>query len=282
MSGLLSALAPVRGTAWIADHLLQEARRQTCDPRAVQARLAAPQQNPGRGAIDGRPSNGRASACSPSSNNRTGLAAPPNRGSSAEGHVLRTARRPWRQPWRTGYLLGRTKKSETRLRGGLRTSWAGASALSPGQVLSQGLAGLQRRAPQLQELTDQVRGELLTAGRTPSPPRRAESPAYRGHPKSRTDALTGAGRRDDGGYEGATGTTGPDGDAYFDEEGWKEARRRPAPAPPGRRPRRLPAQGGTSPKGCEEDREDREEDSQEDRCRFEEDHGLGPARGERG
>ncbi|MFG2679562.1 GvpL/GvpF family gas vesicle protein [Streptomyces sp. NPDC048392] len=38
---LLLPLAPVRGTAWIADHLLHEARRQAHDPRAVQARLAA-------------------------------------------------------------------------------------------------------------------------------------------------------------------------------------------------------------------------------------------------
>ncbi|MEU9594270.1 gas vesicle protein GvpG [Streptomyces sp. NPDC048219] len=38
---LLLPLAPVRGTAWIADHLLQEARRQVHDPRAVHARLAA-------------------------------------------------------------------------------------------------------------------------------------------------------------------------------------------------------------------------------------------------
>jgi hypothetical protein len=38
---LLLPLAPVRGTVWIADHLLAEARRQTEDPRAVQARLTA-------------------------------------------------------------------------------------------------------------------------------------------------------------------------------------------------------------------------------------------------
>ncbi|WP_395570639.1 gas vesicle protein GvpG [Streptomyces sp. BK79] len=49
---LLLPLAPVRGTAWIADHLLQEARRQTHDPRAVQARLAALNRALDEGAID--------------------------------------------------------------------------------------------------------------------------------------------------------------------------------------------------------------------------------------
>jgi hypothetical protein len=38
---LLLPLAPMRGTLWVADHLFAEARRQTRDPRAVQARLAA-------------------------------------------------------------------------------------------------------------------------------------------------------------------------------------------------------------------------------------------------
>ncbi|GGQ84364.1 gas vesicle protein GvpG [Streptomyces flaveolus] len=49
---LLLPLAPVRGTAWIADHLLQEARRQVHDPRAVQARLAALNRALDAGAID--------------------------------------------------------------------------------------------------------------------------------------------------------------------------------------------------------------------------------------
>jgi hypothetical protein len=49
---LLLPLAPVRGTAWIADHLLQEARRQVRDPRAVQARLAALNRALDAGAID--------------------------------------------------------------------------------------------------------------------------------------------------------------------------------------------------------------------------------------
>ncbi|MFC7840777.1 gas vesicle protein GvpG [Streptomyces sp. NPDC001046] len=37
---LLLPLAPVRGTLWVADHLLQEAERLSTDPRAVHARLA--------------------------------------------------------------------------------------------------------------------------------------------------------------------------------------------------------------------------------------------------
>ncbi|MFB6774717.1 gas vesicle protein GvpG [Streptomyces sp. NPDC048232] len=49
---LLLPLAPVRGTAWIADHLLEEARRQVHDPRAVQARLAALNRALDEGAID--------------------------------------------------------------------------------------------------------------------------------------------------------------------------------------------------------------------------------------
>ncbi|MCL7368998.1 MULTISPECIES: gas vesicle protein GvpG [Streptomyces] len=49
---LLLPLAPVRGTAWIADHLLQEARRQAHDPRAVQARLAALNRALDEGTVD--------------------------------------------------------------------------------------------------------------------------------------------------------------------------------------------------------------------------------------
>ncbi|MCF4136010.1 gas vesicle protein GvpG [Streptomyces sp. Tue 6430] len=49
---LLLPLAPVRGTLWVADHLLQEAERQTYDPRAVQARLAALNRALEEGAID--------------------------------------------------------------------------------------------------------------------------------------------------------------------------------------------------------------------------------------
>ncbi|MBC7271916.1 MAG: gas vesicle protein GvpG [Streptomyces sp.] len=49
---LLLPLAPVRGTLWIADQLVTEARRQTDDPRAVRARLAALNDALDRGDID--------------------------------------------------------------------------------------------------------------------------------------------------------------------------------------------------------------------------------------
>ncbi|MFF6947115.1 gas vesicle protein GvpG [Streptomyces iakyrus] len=49
---LLLPLAPVRGTLWVADHLLREAERQSRDPRTVQARLAALNQALEEGAID--------------------------------------------------------------------------------------------------------------------------------------------------------------------------------------------------------------------------------------
>jgi hypothetical protein len=53
MTGLLLLpFAPVRGTLWVADHLLQEARRQARDPRLVQARLAALNQALDAGTID--------------------------------------------------------------------------------------------------------------------------------------------------------------------------------------------------------------------------------------
>ncbi|MFD0318715.1 gas vesicle protein GvpG [Streptomyces flavalbus] len=49
---LLLPLAPVRGTLWIADQLVTEARRQTGDPRAARARLAALNDALDRGEID--------------------------------------------------------------------------------------------------------------------------------------------------------------------------------------------------------------------------------------
>ncbi|MFE6287238.1 gas vesicle protein GvpG [Streptomyces sp. NPDC057877] len=49
---LLLPLAPVRGTLWVADHLVTEARRQAHDPRAVRARLAALNDALDRGDID--------------------------------------------------------------------------------------------------------------------------------------------------------------------------------------------------------------------------------------
>ncbi|MEU6812513.1 gas vesicle protein GvpG [Streptomyces sp. NPDC046831] len=49
---LLLPLAPLRGTLWVADHLVQEAERQTCDPAVVQARLTALNRALDEGAID--------------------------------------------------------------------------------------------------------------------------------------------------------------------------------------------------------------------------------------
>ncbi|MFC8102887.1 hypothetical protein [Streptomyces sp. NPDC057363] len=137
-----------------------------------------------------------------------------------------------------GYLLGRTRKARLALAVG--TYLVGRRVgLTPGRVLSQGLAGLQQ-TPQLQELTDQVRGELLTAGRAA-----VTAAANRGLTgladtlRDRTDALTGTGRLDDEtagrygtyepGYDHGDGNA-PDEDAYFDDEE-REEDREPAPAP---------------------------------------------------
>ncbi len=130
-----------------------------------------------------------------------------------------------------GYLMGRTKKAKLAFAVG--SYLVGRRiGLSPGQVLSQGLSGLQRN-PQLQELTDQMRGELLTAGRTAVTA--AANRTLTGLADSlrdRTDALTGAGRRDDGDHDADLGDDagdGPDEDAYFDEEEREEARRAAPP-----------------------------------------------------
>ncbi|MET9351929.1 hypothetical protein ABZY14_02775 [Streptomyces sp. NPDC006617] len=123
-----------------------------------------------------------------------------------------------------GYLLGRTKKAKLAFAVGSYLVGRRVG-LSPGQVLGQGLGSLQR-APQFQELTDQVRGELLTAGRaavTAAANRRLTTLADT--LRDRTDALTGEGRRDDGGDDTW------DEDTYFDEEDRAEDRR-PAPEPP--------------------------------------------------
>lgn len=145
-----------------------------------------------------------------------------------------------------GYLLGRTKKAKLAFVVGSYLMGR-RIGLSPGQVLSQGLAGIQR-TPQLQELTDQVRGELLTAGRTAvtaAANRRLTGLADT--LRDRTDALTGADRRDDGGYEGDDGDhAGPDEDAYFDEEDREEARR-PAPAPPRKTAKKAPPRKAAPP-----------------------------------
>ncbi|MFD6193513.1 hypothetical protein [Streptomyces sp. NPDC060275] len=122
-----------------------------------------------------------------------------------------------------GYLLGRTKKAKLAFAVGSYLVGRRVG-LSPGQMLGQGLGSLQR-VPQLQELTDQLRGELLTAGRAAvnaAANRRLTTLADT--LRDRTDALTGEGRRDDGDDDTR------DEDAYFDEEDRAEDRR-PAPAP---------------------------------------------------
>ncbi|GJF26420.1 hypothetical protein [Streptomyces sp. HO565] len=157
-----------------------------------------------------------------------------------------------------GYLLGRTKKA--RLAFAVGSYLAGRRlGLSPGQVLSQGLGRLQL-APAFQELSDQVRGELLTAGRTAvtaAANRRLAGLADT--LRDRTDALNGGGRRGDGAqepedeyddhdeydeydeYDDAT-----DEAEYFDDEE-REEDREPAPAPPRKAPPRKAAPGGKPP-----------------------------------
>ncbi|MFD5292924.1 hypothetical protein ACFWJV_32605 [Streptomyces rochei] len=127
-----------------------------------------------------------------------------------------------------GYLMGRTKKAKLAFAVGSYLMGR-RIGLTPGQVLSQGLSGIQRN-PQLQELTDQVRGELLTASRTAvTAAANRTLTGLADNLRDRTDALTGAGRSDDGYTDDETDEGGPDEDAYFDEEDREEARR---PAPP--------------------------------------------------
>ncbi|MBQ0878776.1 hypothetical protein [Streptomyces sp. RT42] len=127
-----------------------------------------------------------------------------------------------------GYLMGRTKKAKLAFAVGSYLMGR-RIGLTPGQVLSQGLSGIQRN-PQLQELTDQVRGELLTASRTAvTAAANRTLTGLADNLRDRTDALTGAGRSDDGYADDETDEGGPDEDAYFDEEDREEARR---PAPP--------------------------------------------------
>ncbi|NEC71125.1 hypothetical protein [Streptomyces rochei] len=127
-----------------------------------------------------------------------------------------------------GYLMGRTKKAKLAFAVGSYLMGR-RIGLTPGQVLSQGLSGIQRN-PQLQELTDQVRGELLTASRTAvTAAANRTLTGLADNLRDRTDALTGAGRSDDGYADDEADEGGPDEDAYFDEEDREEARR---PAPP--------------------------------------------------
>ncbi|MEU1056452.1 hypothetical protein [Streptomyces sp. NPDC005876] len=115
-----------------------------------------------------------------------------------------------------GYLLGRSRKARLALAVG--TYLAGRRfGLTPGQMLGQGLGRLQG-VPQLQELTDQVRGELLTAGRQAvgaAADRRLTRLADA--LRDRTDALGGTPDRqegdaeDDGRYDDGPEAGGSDG-----------------------------------------------------------------------
>ncbi|MEV7797019.1 hypothetical protein [Streptomyces sp. NPDC087512] len=136
-----------------------------------------------------------------------------------------------------GYLLGRTRKGKLAFAVG--SYLAGRRiGLSPAQVLSQGLGRLQL-TPQFQELSDQVRGELLAAGRTAvtaAANRRLTGLADA--LRDRTDALAGTAPRTAGsrgreeGYDDA-----PDEDEYFDEEESEEDRE---PAPPRKAAKKAP------------------------------------------
>ncbi|MEU9070830.1 hypothetical protein AB0D60_28520 [Streptomyces sp. NPDC048306] len=146
-----------------------------------------------------------------------------------------------------GYLLGRTKKAKLAFAVGSYLVGRRAG-LSPGRILGQGLGGLQR-TPQVQELTDQVRGDLLTAGRaavTAAANRRLTG--FADTLRDRTDALTGESRRND--YDdhedsgGSWDEQAPDEDAYFDEEDREEDRR---PAPPRKTAKKAPTRKAAPP-----------------------------------
>ncbi|MFC8217620.1 hypothetical protein ACFUTY_05530 [Streptomyces sp. NPDC057362] len=148
-----------------------------------------------------------------------------------------------------GYLLGRTKKAKLAFAVGSYLVGRRAG-LSPGRILGQGLGGLQR-TPQVQELTDQVRGDLLTAGRaavTAAANRRLTG--FADTLRDRTDALTGESRRnvyDDREDPGDSwDEQAPDEDAYFDEED-REEDRRPAPAPPRKTAKKAPPRKAAPP-----------------------------------
>ncbi|MFI7345679.1 hypothetical protein ACIBSR_05340 [Streptomyces sp. NPDC049936] len=147
-----------------------------------------------------------------------------------------------------GYLLGRTKKAKLAFAVG--SYLAGRRiGLSPGDLLSQGLGGLQQ-APQIRELTEQLRGELLTAGRaaaTAAANRRLTGLAD--SLRDRTDALTGEGRRDDRDEEGPD-EDAEDEDAYFDEEDEEEDREpepESEPAPRRRTAKKAPPRKAAPP-----------------------------------
>ncbi|MGW4921754.1 hypothetical protein [Streptomyces parvulus] len=152
-----------------------------------------------------------------------------------------------------GYLLGRTKKAKLAFAVG--SYLAGRRfGLSPGDLLSQGLSGLQQ-TPQVRELAEQVRGELLTAGRTAATA--AANRRLTGLAdvlRDRTEALTGESLRDDDQdeyeddeyeddeYGDDRDEDARDEDDYFDEEDRE-------PAPRRRTAKKAPPRKSAAPAG---------------------------------
>ncbi|MEV5545708.1 hypothetical protein AB0L35_06115 [Streptomyces sp. NPDC052309] len=177
-----------------------------------------------------------------------------------------------------GYFLGRRRKAGLAIVVG---AWLAGRrlGLSPGDMLSQGLGRL--RTPQFQDLTDQVRGELLTAGREAfAAAANRRLTGFADALRDRTDALKGTSRRDgeeeyegyeddengreyaddrdreyaeydDTGYDDRYYDDDSDGYRYEDEEGYpedeagadEEEDAGPAPEPPRNPPARKAAPG---------------------------------------
>jgi hypothetical protein len=108
-----------------------------------------------------------------------------------------------------GYFLGRTKKAKLALAVG--TYLAGRRfSMSPSQLATQGLTKL-RETPQFQDLTDQMRHEVLNAGRAAvTAAARRKLLDLSDSLRDRSERLSGAADRDDDADE--------DADAGYDDE----------------------------------------------------------------
>ncbi|GGS78655.1 hypothetical protein GCM10010240_09840 [Streptomyces griseoviridis] len=142
-----------------------------------------------------------------------------------------------------GYLLGRTKKAKLALVVGSYLTGR-RLGVSPAQVLSRSLGRLQE-APQFRELTDQVRGELFTAGRAAVTAATDRSLSrFADALRDRTDALGATDRRDGARPEDADTDENPDEnvdqnvDEFDDEDEFEDGPppRRAAKKAPGHRP----------------------------------------------
>jgi hypothetical protein len=108
-----------------------------------------------------------------------------------------------------GYLLGRTKKAKLALAVG--TYLAGRRfSMSPAQLATQGLARL-RETPQFQDLTDQMRHEVLDAGRS------AVTAAARRKLLDLSDSLRDRGERLSGAATGRDEEDDDEDEAYDEE-----------------------------------------------------------------